>query len=146
MVGKDTGTKLKLLATRFVPPLLVVAVWVGLLSWWTSGFSAFTTYSHTLRAAGSLPRPAPSFRIQDQFGVSRDTADFGGKHVLLQFSYLSCGDVCPLSMADFHRTHMALANGMPAELVLLTVSFDPVRDTTERLFNMWKKKCNNWTI
>ncbi len=137
MVSKDTGRKLKRLATRLVLPLLVLAIWVGVLSWWTSGFSAFTTYSHALRAAGPLPRPAPSFRIRDQFGVLRDTADFNGRHVLLQFSYLSCGDVCPLAMADFHRTHAALGSRMPDELVLLTVSFDPVRDTTERLALTW---------
>lgn len=137
MVCDDPGRKLKSLVRRLVPPLLVVAVWVGVLSWWTSGFSAFTTYSHTLRAAGPLPRPAPSFHIRDQFGVVRDTTDFSGRHILLQFSYLSCGDVCPLSMADFHMTHLALENLMPDELVLLTVSFDPARDTTERLTNMW---------
>ncbi len=137
MVSRDTGRKLEPLASKLVPPLLVLAVWLGVLSWWTSGFSAFTTYSHTLRAAGPLPRPAPSFRIRDQFGVLRDTSDLSGRHVLLQFSYLSCGDVCPLSMADFHETHMALESRMPDELVLLTVSFDPARDTTERLASTW---------
>jgi len=137
MVCQDAGRKLKPLAARLIPPLVVLGVWVSVLSWWTSGFSAFTTYSHTLLAAGPLPRPAPSFRIRDQFGVVHDTADFNGRHILLQFSYLSCGDVCPISMADFHRTHLALENRMPDELVLLTVSFDPARDTTERLLSSW---------
>ena len=137
MDSKLTGWRLTRLTKTLVLPLLVLAAWVGVLSWWTSGFSAFTTYSHALRAAGPLPRSAPSFQIRDQFGVLRDTTDFNGKHVLLQFSYLSCGDVCPLSMADFHMAHMSLENRMPDELVLLTVSFDPERDTTARLASMW---------
>jgi protein SCO1/2 len=134
---KDTGGQLKPLSKRLVPPLLILAVWLGVLSWWTSGFSAFTTFSYTLQAAGALPRAAPSFYIRDQFGVLRDTSAFSGRHVLLQFSYLSCGDVCPLSMADYHRMHDALGSRIPDELLLLTVSFDPVRDTTERLFDTW---------
>jgi protein SCO1 len=139
MDGKDTGGALRPLSARLVPPLLVLLAWVGLLFWWTAGFSAFTTYSHTLQAAGPLPRPAPSFRIRDQFGVSRDTADFQGRYVLLQFAYLNCGGVCPLAMADFRRIQAALRERMPAELVLLTVSFDPARDTPARLFDAWRR-------
>jgi protein SCO1/2 len=120
-----------------IPPLLILAVCLGTLSWWTTGFSAFTTFSHTLQAAGDLPRAAPSFRIRDQFGDLRNTADLNGKHVLLQFSYLSCGDVCPLAMADFHRVHRVLGSRMPGDLLLLTVSIDPDRDTTQRLLNTW---------
>jgi len=123
---------------RIIPPLLIVVAWAGMLSWWTSGFSAFTTFSHTLKAAGPLPRPAPVFHIRDQFGAVHDTDDFGGSYVLLQFSYLSCGDVCPLSMADFQRVQAALQRSMPGELLLLSISFDPDRDTTQRLFDTWR--------
>ncbi len=137
MVLKGKYGKLRLLRTRLFPPLLILAAWLGVLSWWTSGFSAFTTFSHTLKAAGDLPRAAPSFHIRDQFGVLRETNTFNGRHVMLQFSYLSCGDVCPLSMADYHQMHRALSSRMPSELILLTVSFDPARDTTERLFDTW---------
>ncbi|HJP38758.1 MAG: SCO family protein [Gammaproteobacteria bacterium] len=137
MVGKDPDGQLKSLPTRVVPPLLILVVWLGVLSWWTAGFSAFTTFSYTLQAAGPLPRAAPSFNIRDQFGVVRENSAFSGRHVLLQFSYLSCGDVCPLSMADYHRMHAALSSRMPDELLLLTVSVDPVRDTTQRLFTTW---------
>jgi protein SCO1/2 len=126
----------------------MLLAWLVVLSWWTSGFTAFTTYSHTLREAGALPRAAPSFRIRDQFGVLRDTSEFRGRYVLLQFSYLSCGDVCPLAMADFHRLYSALRERTPAELVLLTVSFDPARDTTERLFDVWRHhgRPAGWTM
>lgn len=128
---------MKALTRRIIPPLLMLVVWFGLLFWWTSGFSAFTTFSAALRAAGELPRTSPAFEIRDQFGVAHDTSEFGGKYVILQFSYLGCGDVCPLVMVDFHRIQHALANKMPGELLLLTISFDPARDSTERLFDMW---------
>lgn len=123
---------------RFIAPLLTLALWLGVLSWWTSGFAAFTTYSHTLEAAGPLPRAAPRFEIRDHFGVVHDTGDFRGRYVLLQFTYLSCGDVCPLAMADFYRIHEALDERIAADLLLLTVSFDPRRDSTERLFASWQ--------
>lgn len=137
MDGRDTGGALRQLSARVVPPLAVLVLWAGVLSWWTTGFSAFTTYSHALQAAGPLPRPAPSFRIRDQFGVSHDTTEFRGGYVLLQFIYLSCSGVCPLAIADFHRVQTALEQRMPDELVLLTISFDPARDTTERLLDTW---------
>ena len=137
MVLRDEGGKLRRSATGLVPPLLALALWLGVLSWWTSGFSAFTTFSHTLLAAGPLPRTAPSFSIRDQFGVEHETAAFAGKHVLLQFAYFSCTDVCPLLMADYHLLHRELGSRMPEEFLLLTVSFDPARDTTERLYNTW---------
>lgn len=132
----------------FVPPLLMLVLWLGVLSWWTSGFSAFTTFSHTLQAAGPLPRAAPRFEIRDQFGAVRNISDYRGRYVLLQFTYLSCGDVCPLAMADFYRVHEALAVRMHADLVLLTVSFDPRRDTTERLFSSWQHygRPSGWTL
>ena len=131
-----------------VPPLLMLALWLGVLSWWTSGFSAFTTFSYTLKAAGPLPRATPRFDIRDQFGVARNLGDFRGRYVLLQFTYLSCGDVCPLAMADFYRVHEALAGRQAAELMLLTVSFDPRRDSTERLLASWQHygRPADWTF
>lgn len=139
MVGQSTSGALRTLAAKLVPPVLVLSIWMALLSWWTAGFTAFTTYSHTLYAAGPLPRAAPSFQIRDQFGVLRDTAAFRGSYLLLQFSYLSCGDVCPLTMAAFHQVHQAFRDRMPGELVLLTVSVDPARDTPDKLFDAWSR-------
>lgn len=131
-----------------VQPLLMLAAWLGLLAWWTSGFLAFTTFSHTLNAAGPLPRPAPVFEIRDQFGAVLDTSGFRGRYVLLQFVYLNCADVCPLTLADFYRIHKSLADGAPENVMLLTVSFDPLRDTTERMFDTWRHfgEPASWTL
>lgn len=138
MDSKHTDRSLRSRSKRLIPPALALLAWVSVLSWWTSGFSAFTTYSHTLKAAGPLPRAVPSFRVRDQFGDLHDTAEFSGRYLLLQFVYLSCSDVCPLAMADFHRIHAALRGRVPGELVMLTVSIDPTWDTTERLFDTWR--------
>ena len=136
------------LAKGSILPLLVLAAWLGVLAWWTSGFTAFTTFSNTLRAAGPLPRPAPVFEIRDQFGSVHETSEFHGRYVLLQFSYLHCGDVCPITMAETYRVHDALARSIPGELVLLTISFDPQRDTTERLLETWRHygRPAGWTM
>jgi cytochrome oxidase Cu insertion factor (SCO1/SenC/PrrC family) len=138
MVRKNFANKLNTASLIPLAPLVILAGWLAVLHAWTLGFSAFTTYSHTLRKAGPLPRPAPVLRIRDQFGVVRDSDDFRGRHVLLQFSYLSCGDVCPRAVVDFQSVHHALAEHMPKALVLLTVSFDPGRDKVERLQQLWQ--------
>ncbi len=54
---------------------------------------------------------------------------------LVSFVYLSCGEACPLATATLHRLDRLLA--ADAELAprvqLVTVSFDPARDTPERM-------------
>ena len=117
----------------------MLVAWLGLLLWWTAGFSAFTTFSYTLQTAGELPRSAPSFRIRDYLGVVHDTREFSGRYVLLQFAYLNCVDVCPLTMMTFQRAREELAGNIPpGSLVLLTVSIDPEHDVPERLHSMWE--------
>lgn len=148
MVRTDPGLRMPAFGKVVLPPLLTLAAWLGMLSWWTSGFTAFTTYSYTLDAAGDLPRPTPLIHFRDQFGVVHDTAEYEGSYVLLQFAYLSCGDVCPLTIADSRRIHEALSNRMPSELRMLTVSIDPLRDTEERLFATWLQhgRPAGWTL
>jgi protein SCO1 len=149
LVDKDPGRDVSLRVGSYTPPLLMLAAWLGVLFWWTAGFSAFTTFSYTLGAAGELPRAAPSFRIRDHLGIVHNTRDFAGRYVLLQFSYLNCSDVCPLTMATFQQTREALEGKIPSDsLLLLTVSVDPEHDGTERLHSMWKLhgRHNDWIM
>ena len=125
-------------ARRAIAPLLAIAAWLGLLAWWTSGFQAFTTDSHALAAAGPLPRAAPVFRITDQSGRTYDTAQLRGRWVLLNFVYLNCTKVCPLSLAKFAELHRDLAGVVPARLTLLSISFDPERDTVPSMHQLWE--------
>ena len=70
----------------------------------------------------------------------RETSLFalkGRRAAVVAFVYLSCAEAtgCPYSMAVLHRLDSELAADpeLSARVVLLTVSFDPDRDTAERL-------------
>jgi cytochrome oxidase Cu insertion factor (SCO1/SenC/PrrC family) len=54
---------------------------------------------------------------------------------LVSFVYLSCGEACPLATATLHRIDRELAGdpALAAHVTLVTVSFDPERDTPERM-------------
>jgi len=58
-----------------------------------------------------------------------------GEAALVSFVYLSCGEACPLATATLHRLDRELAAdpALRARVRLVTVSFDPARDTPERM-------------
>jgi len=54
---------------------------------------------------------------------------------LVSFVYLSCGEACPLATATLHRIDRLLAEDaeLAPRVQLVTVSFDPARDTPEHM-------------
>ena len=58
-----------------------------------------------------------------------------GEVALVSFVYLSCGEACPLATATLHRLDRALAadESLSSRVQLVSVSFDPERDTPEVL-------------
>jgi cytochrome c peroxidase len=70
----------------------------------------------------------------------RETSLFalkGNRAAVVAFVYMNCaeGTGCPFSMAVLHRLDSELAadRNLSGRVVLLTISFDPDRDTPERL-------------
>lgn len=59
----------------------------------------------------------------------------GGELALISFVYLQCGEACPLSTALLHRLDGQLARdpALAQRVELVTVSFDPKRDTPEQM-------------
>jgi cytochrome c peroxidase len=97
-----------------------------------------------------LPVPAPGSYALPPLGTAADGevlapdgaatrlhALFAGKVVLLAFVYSACSetDGCPLATASLHRVGRLLADDPPAlaRLRVLTLSFDPDRDTPEHM-------------
>ena len=84
-----------------------------------------------------LPRMrlAPGFLLTDQAGQQLTNEDLRGKIVLYNFSYAHCGAQCEPMNATLRSVQDQLAQasgeGVPVELV--TISFDPERDTPEAL-------------
>lgn len=84
-----------------------------------------------------MPRvaPAPSFNLIDQNGSPVSSADLEGKTVLVDFVYTHCTTVCPAMTGQMMQVGRQLeADGLLGDdVVLATITFDPERDTPERL-------------
>jgi len=57
----------------------------------------------------------------------------GDRIVVMDFIYTTCTTVCPVISAVFGQLQKKLADQLGDEVVLLSVSVDPVRDTPQRL-------------
>lgn len=77
-------------------------------------------------------RPAPEFRLTDQFGNAVSMRQEGEDAVVvLTFLYTYCPDICPI-VAQHIRSIQQSLNGDAANVEILVVSVDPERDTVER--------------
>jgi protein SCO1 len=81
--------------------------------------------------APEVGQPAPDFTLTDQTGQPVSLRQFAGKIVALTFIYTSCPlpDYCPRLSRNFVTLSNRFANRMGRDLVLLSVTFDPVHDT-----------------
>ncbi len=120
--------------------LLVLGGGGGLVYAWTLGFSAFTSYSYALNKAGPLPRLAPDISFVDQFGNERHLASLRGRHVLLHVFYGSCLTICPIVIEELRELYSDLSAAQRSKLVILSISVDSLRDTTERLLDLWREE------
>ncbi len=129
--------------TRFIALLaclLLLGGGCGLVYAWTWGFSAFTSYSYALSKAGPLPRLAPDISFVDQFGHERQLASLRGRHVLLHVFYGSCLTICPIVIEELREFYSGLSAAQRSKLAILSISVDSLRDTTERLHNLWREE------
>ncbi|MFV9506075.1 MAG: SCO family protein [Oscillochloridaceae bacterium umkhey_bin13] len=81
-----------------------------------------------------LPRikPLPAFVLQDQYGMPLNASDLYGRQVLINFTYTNCGEACAAQRQSLVTLRETLrAEGLlGSEVLFLTISFDPERDTT----------------
>lgn len=98
------------------------------------------TYRYEAPPPGSYELP-PIDRVDEHtlLGADGEPAPLlglaPGEAALVSFVYLSCGEACPLATATLHRIDRELAAhaDLAERVVLVTVSFDPARDTPERM-------------
>ncbi len=117
---------------------VILGAGLGLVGAWTMGFSAFTSYSYALNSAGPLPRAAPDFSFIDQFGNERRLNSLQGRRVLLHAFYGTCLTICPIVIEQLREVYSDLSPEKRNALVILSISVDPARDTTERLAELWR--------
>lgn len=80
----------------------------------------------------AILNPERDFTLTDQDGKEFHLKDHRGKVVLLFFGYLSCPDVCPVTLSKLSRAYSKLGD-KGRDVLTIFVSVDPERDTPERL-------------
>jgi protein SCO1/2 len=77
-------------------------------------------------------RALPSFVLQDQYGLPLHESDLRGRMVLINFTYTGCTDACAAQREALVTLRETLrADGrFGRELIFLTISFDPERDSS----------------
>lgn len=80
-------------------------------------------------------REAPDFELVNQDGETVTMDSLEGKVVVIDFVYTSCDSVCPVLTSKFKDVQevMKEEEAFGDEVVLVSISFDPRRDTRARL-------------
>jgi protein SCO1/2 len=88
----------------------------------------------------AIGQPVPSFTLLDQDRHPVALSKFAGKVVALNFIYTRCPlpDFCFRSSNNFGQLQKRFADALGKDLVLLTVTFDPVHDQPEDLLKYAK--------
>jgi protein SCO1/2 len=110
------------LAAGVVSLLGAATLWTG-----TDGLRAFTTEQARRLDVSGRPRALPDPILEDQSGRPVQLSDFRGKPVLVDFIYTSCRSLCGVLSASFKQ--LAEQAGPDEDYLLLSLSFDPARDT-----------------
>ncbi len=104
--------------------------WVSRALEWAFGKKA--TVGEAPSAGWMEPKQAPDFRLVDQDGRRVALQSLRGKVVLMNFMYTGCGDACS-SLKELGILAKALGGRMGKEVVFVSISLDPGRDTPETL-------------
>ena len=94
-------------------------------------------------------QPVEDFALTDQTGQRVALSQFAGRVVALTFIYTSCPlpDYCFRLSNNFGRLNKRFAGRMGGDLILLSVTFDPVHDRPEVLTKYaatWKADPQSW--
>jgi protein SCO1/2 len=99
----------------------------------TGGFRAWTTDAARALAVAADPPPVPMIALAGADGQPTMLAD-RARVTIVDFIYTDCPSVCLQLAAGFGRMQRTMRErGLEDRVRLLSVSFDPVRDTPARL-------------
>jgi protein SCO1/2 len=80
-----------------------------------------------------VPFPAVDFTLSDQDGQPLTLSSLRGKVVLIDFIFTSCPGPCPILSLKFSRLQQRLGEHLGQDVMLLSITIDPRRDTPEVL-------------
>jgi protein SCO1/2 len=97
----------------------------------------------------AIGQAVPDFTLTDQARHPVTLSEFRGKVVAITFIYTSCTlpQFCFRLANQFGAIHKRFTDRMGRDLILITVTFDPVRDQPERLAeyaSQWKANPATW--
>ena len=87
--------------------------------------------------------PAPDFTLTDQNGQSVSLTDYHGKVVVVAFTYTACPDVCLAIEANLNYIDEEMSD--ESDLVFLSITIDPARDTPSHLLEWTTARGYDWT-
>ena len=86
--------------------------------------------------------PAPDFTLIDQNGNSVALSDFEDKVIVIAFTYTICPDVCLTIEANLDYIDEEMST--EEDLILLSITIDPARDTPEHLWGWTNVRGYDW--
>src|SRR5690625_2747065 len=115
---------------------IVLIFGFGLFYLGTDGFSAFTAETARTNQLLEEQPKLPSVTLEDHNGETYEFSEFQGKYMLMTFIYTACSTVCPQVEMNVKEIYEQIpAQYLGDDLMFLSVSFDPERDTPEILQN-----------
>jgi protein SCO1/2 len=116
----------------------------------TDGLAALTT-ERARRLAAHTDMPAvPAFTVETMTGKRLSLPPNDGRAAVVEFIYTNCPIICQTAGAEMARLQDRLtAGGLAGRVWLVSVSFDPARDTPDRMaeYGRWHGADGTvWTV
>ncbi len=110
------------------------ARWVLLALMLAAALILFTLIAKPVKVM-PIVAEAPSYALIDQNGQPVTDADLRSRVILYNFIYTYCSTACPAATSEMLQVQNRLAESgwLGSEVMLVSVTFDPERDTPERL-------------
>jgi protein SCO1/2 len=116
-----------------VATLLILSAAAGVLWQATDGGRALTTEAARRLSIRNDPRPLPPAVLEDAGGERFRLASLRGRPVVLDFFYSHCPTLCISLGYSLAAVYDALPAPRRREIAFVSISFDPERDTPQRL-------------
>ncbi len=113
--------------------LAVAAAGISALALASDGFRVVTAEGARRLAVAENPRVLPDVVLEDQDGRRFRLADYRGRPVVVEFFYSRCPTICGTITQVFQKLDDVLPRNGPAAPAIVSISFDPVHDTPQRL-------------
>lgn len=100
----------------------------------TDGFQAFTAEKARTNKLIETQPLMPEVTLEDSKGREYGFSEFEGKYIMMTYIYTRCSTVCPQLEKNLAEVYGAIPEKyLGKDIVFLSVSFDPERDTPEIL-------------